>query len=364
MEERSKKSNSYSHSISNKSKIERIKNKKELRLKLIRLSNNYFKPRCEHFINNIRAFNLKILEFSGGKKSVEKEIREKNKFHFGKRKDYFIHLTDLSPYKIEISPFLKKLKENFTQEEIETIKKNREYYLQNELLKENISMFNVPPLYQILNKEEIEEKQRTKVFHNLNYFNKKRRKSIIDIYQKINEIKSGNNNMNILSNINKTYEIKHRKLNKNIENSVSEHYNLKKNMMNIIENEIRKGIKKLNKEKLNDNNLEKNKNLILEIEKESKAEIKEILKQKKRNNYTINYIINSPIKKKKKLPLLKNRTFSKNKRDKLDILNKTNSKEKKADLTKKIIEYEQSIIRDVNRKIKAVYEDKNKKNIF
>ena len=166
--------------------------------------------------------------------------------------------------------------------------------------------------------------------------------------------------MNILSNINKTYEIKHRKLNKNIENSVSEHYNLKKNMMNIIENEIRKGIKKLNKEKLND----KNKNLILEIEKESKSEIKEILKQKKMNNYTINYFINSPKKKKKKLPLLKNRTFSKNKRDKLDILNKTNSKEKKADLTKKIIEYEQSIIRDVNRKIKAVYEDKNKKNIF
>ena len=46
------------------------------------------------------------------------------------------------------------------------------------------------------------------------------------------------------------------------------------------------------------------------------------------NNYTINYIINSPKKKKKKLPLLKNRTFSKNKRDKLDILNKTNSKKK------------------------------------
>ena len=62
--------------------------------------------------------------------------------------------------------------------------------------------------------------------------------------------------------------------------------------------------------------------------------------------------------------MLKNRTFSNNKRDKLDILNKSNFKEKKADLTKKIIEYEQSIIRDVNRKIKAVYEDKNKKNIF
>ena len=138
---RNKKSCSISsnYSSSNNKKIERIKHKKELRLKLMKLSNDYFKPRCEHFINNIRAFNIKILEYSGGKKSLEKEIKQikgNNKFRFGKRKDYLVHLTDLSPYNIDIIPFIKNLKEKFTKEEIDMIKKNRDYYLQNDILTE------------------------------------------------------------------------------------------------------------------------------------------------------------------------------------------------------------------------------------
>ena len=142
------------YSFSNKSKIEGLKNKKELRLRLIKLTNNYFKPRCEHFINSIRSFNLKIMEYSGGRKTIEKEIKENNNFRFGKKRDYFVHLTDLSPYIINVVPFLKNLKNNFTQDELDIIKKDKEYYLTNELLKENISAFNVPPLYKIINKEE------------------------------------------------------------------------------------------------------------------------------------------------------------------------------------------------------------------
>ena len=168
-------------SFPNKSKIERVKNKKELRLRLIKLTNNYFKPRCEHYINGMRSFNLKIMEYSGGRGAIENAIKGNKHFHFGKKKDYLNYLTDLSQYNLEIIPFIKNLKDEFTNEEIDIIKKNKEYYLTNELLKENISMFNVPPLYQTINKEEADEKKGPKVFHNLNYFNKRRRNSIMNI---------------------------------------------------------------------------------------------------------------------------------------------------------------------------------------
>ena len=136
------------------------KNKKELKIKLTKLSKNYIKPRCEHFINSMRTLNFRILESSGGQKSVDKEIRESRNFRFGKNKDYFIHYTDLSPYKIEFSPFIKCLKDQFSKDEINIIKKNKDYYIQNQIIKNNLSIFNHESLYQILNSEEKEEMEK------------------------------------------------------------------------------------------------------------------------------------------------------------------------------------------------------------
>ena len=176
--------NSFSHNLS------KIKNRKELRIKLTKLSNSYFKPRCDHFINNMRSLNFRILESSGGKKSIDKEVKESRKFRFGKIKDYFLHLTDLSPFKVEMGPFVRNLKKQFTKEEINIIKKNKDYYIQNELIKDNVSLFNDQSLYQVLNFEEREEekaKENMKVFHNLNYFNKRRKSVILNISGNSNE---------------------------------------------------------------------------------------------------------------------------------------------------------------------------------
>ena len=349
------------YSFSNNSKIDRMKNKKDIRLRLIKLTNNYFKPRCEHYINNIRSFNLKIMEFSGGKKSIEKAINDNKNFHFGKKKDSLIHLTDLSSFNIDIVPFLKNLKDKFTKDEIEIIKKNKEYYLTNELLKENISMFNVPPLYQIINKEEDEEKKTGKVFHNLNYFNKRRRNSIINISNLIKKKTTLNdNNKEIIEPI-------HKKVYKYENNTLEKHDIIKNNFLNLIEKEIRAGIKKKNKG--NKNNID-NKNLVSFMEKESQNEIKKFLKDKEeldlKNKLSI---LTEKGKKSKKFPTIRNHTFSSNKKFKNENINlskikkeKSLSKEKKRDLTKKIIDYEQKIIRDVNRRIKIIYENLNKKN--
>ena len=348
-----------SYSLFSNSKVERVKNKKELRLRLIKLTNNYFKPRCEHYINNIRSFNIKIMEYSGGKRTVEKAIKDNKHFHFGKKKDHLIHLTDLSSYNIDKKPFLKNLKDEFTKEEIEIIKKNKEYYLTNELLKENISMFNVPPLYQIINKEEADEKKGAKVFHNLNYFNKRRRNSVMNINNLIQKKTSGILNDNI--------EPVHKRVIKYENNVTESHDKIKDNHLNLIEREIRQGIKRKNEE---NKNFFITKRLIKDLEIESKNEVDKFLKNKK--EYELKNKISLDIEagnKKKNLPSLRVHTFAKNNNkntiegNTIKIKRKKSfSKEKRHDLTKKIIDYEQKLIRDVNRRIKNNYEKKNRKS--
>ena len=351
-------------SFSNNSKIDRMKNKKELKLRLIKLTNNYFKPRCEHYINSVRSFNLKIMEYSGGRKTVEKAINDNKNFHFGKKKDSLIHLTDLSSYNIDIIPFIKNLKDKFTLDELEIIKKDKEYYLTNEILKENLSMFNVPPLYQIINKEEEDEKKAGKVFHNLNYFNKKRRMN--DLIQKKTSNEINKENFNI--------EPIHKKVYKYGKNLEENHDKMKNNYMNLIEKEIRVGIRKKNKENKNRSNINgnNNENFLSLMEKESKNEYKKFIKYKEeldlKNKLTLHLETG---KKNKKFPAIRNNTFTNNYKIKNDEINlsKINKrkksyskeKEKKRDRAKKIIDYEQKMIRDVNRRIKNIYENLNRK---
>ena len=355
--------NRKTYSFSNGGKIDGLKNKKQLKLRIMKLTNNYFKPQCDHYINNIRSFNLKIMEFSGGKKSIEKQIKESQNFRFGKKKDYFIHLTDLSPYKMKVGPFLKNFKKTFTKDEIEIIKKDKEYYLSNDLLKENITMFNIPPLYQIINKEEEDEKKAAKVFHNLNYFNQKRRNSLLFMNNLIKK-KSMRGGVSFIKEI---LEPKPKKVYK-YENSPSDVMNEKINYNNLIEKEIRQGVNKLN-----DNEFKKiarTKNLILDLERESKEEIEKFIKDKDEYDLInkMNIFMNTnKYKNEKKFPLIKNNTFTKENKSisgikSNKIKKKINLKMKKPVLTKKIIDYEQKIIRDVNKRIKTNYENIYKQN--
>ena len=393
------------NSFSNK--LSKIKNRKELRIKLTKLSNSYFKPRCDHFINNIRSLNFRILESSGGKKSIDKEVKESRNFRFGKTKDYFIHLTDLSPFNIEMGPFITNLKKQFTKEEINIIKKNKDYYIQNELIKDNVSLFNDQSLYQVLNVEEIEEekaKEKMKVFHNLNYFNK-RRKSVFfnmtsnsNIGSKTDSPKKSFDKKSTKNILYKTSSPSHKEKNEDKKNPNLSHYLMKKNRLEIIEKDIRKEVNKRRKEDKKINLIkEKTKNIVYDMSKESKSEIKRILDDdnvKKYYNYDY-YITNQLIlfnKKNHNLNELQNQTelsfplinnaqnfsktvspIKKNRKNFLSTINYTlkNNNNYKGDRKRQIFLYkkgnmkeliqkkeenEQVILRDINRRIKSIYD--------
>ena len=388
-------------------KLSKLKNRKELRIKLTKLSNSYFKPRCNHFIENMRNLNFRILESSGGKKSIEKEVKESRNFRFGKSKDYFVHLTDLSPFKIELNPFIERLKKQFTKEEINVIKKNKDYYIQNPYIKDSVSLFNDQSLFQVLNIEEREEeiaKENMKVFHNLNFFNK-RRKSVLLNLSNTNmsnnsidksEIKNKSNQnpplyQTSLMNFKKT--LKEDKNNLNLS-----HYLLKKNKLDIIEKDIRKEVQKRRKEDEKNFLINlKTKNIVYDIARESQNEVNKILNDKSvKNFYNYNYYITNQINYFNKkhhilngnqteisFPLINNlhslsKTVSpiKFKKDFQSSINNSsinkniNNVEAKEIIKNKMILYkkgklkelkkkeenEQVLLRDINRKIKSIYD--------
>ena len=370
-----------------------MKNKKDLRIKLTKITNNYFKPRCEHFLNNIRSLNFRILESSGGKKSIDKEARQSRNFRFGKTKDYFVHFMDLSPYKIEMAPFVSYLKKTFSKEEINIIKKNKDYYIQNEFLKDNVALFNDNCLYEVLNIEEKEEqeKKNVKVFRNLNYYDNRRKSAI---FNPNNSSMTASNSLNksdkkdkinqqlyqtsLINNKNKKIEEKN-KITYNLDNL--SHFQVKKNKLDIIEREIRKRVKTMKKEDLKLSLInERKKHLVNDMVNESENEIKKIVGDKNYYN-TGNYdMINEMniFKKKKNMNNLSDSSFP--------IINVNNSKnflstthklprkniseikdlkqrqitlykrDKLKEIKKKKEENEQLVLRDIHRKIKAIYD--------
>ena len=386
------------------------KNKKELKIKLTKLSKNYIKPRCEHFINSMRTLNFRILESSGGQKSVDKEVKESRNFRFGKNKDYFIHLTDLTPFQIELNPFIKNLKKQFTKDEINIIKKNKDFYIQNKTVKDNISIFNDKYLYQILNMEEKEERNRQKkVFHNLTYFNKRRRSIIFGLNNTNENNNSRNNKTDILKNIKLPfYQTSVKNINEKSLKSIQKknlvnynignlsHYYVKKNQLDIIEREIRKGVKKMKKEEQKSNLInEKIRKIFFDLERQTQYEKKKLRDEK--NNYyrhTLNNEINSFYNKQKNkvknFPKISyNQTFStknfnsfnknilakSDNSDKLKTFNfedKTRKKECKSQIylykkrnineRRELKKNEKVFIKNMNGKIKSIYENNKFRN--
>jgi len=300
-----------------------IKNQTELRIKLSKLANDYFKPRCDHFINNMRSINFRILESSGRKKLIDKEVKESKNFRFGKNKDYFIHYTDLSPYKVEYSPFIKCLKDHFTKDEINIIKRNKDYYVQNNIIKDNLSIFNHESLYQILNTEEKEEEEKhqeeqKRIFRNLNYFNEKMKKKKLGLNNSNSDIGNNLNNSSKSDKIingnlpfyktslnNNNEEIIKSIQKKKVEENLDSPELIKRNKLESIERDIRKGIMERRKEdekmELNKGNREK---IFLELEKEY-----EMQRQINNKNYTKFNEMNLFKNKYKKMNKLKGGTF-------------------------------------------------------
>ena len=128
-----------------------------LRIKISKLVNNYALPKCSVVLTKLNAFNLKIVENIQSIPYVDKKIAESRNFSFGKEKDPMIHYLNTEPFTPNYEDIGKQFVNELTPEEVESVKKNKDFYIKDKQLKENLTVFNYEPLLERLNKEEREE---------------------------------------------------------------------------------------------------------------------------------------------------------------------------------------------------------------
>lgn len=118
---------------------------------------DYALPKCSVALSKINAFNLKIIENTQSTPYVNKKVAESRNFSFGKEKEPMIHYLNTEPFTHNYEEIGKHFLNELTPEEVETVKKNKDFYIKDKLLKENLTVFNYEPLLERLNKEEREE---------------------------------------------------------------------------------------------------------------------------------------------------------------------------------------------------------------
>lgn len=125
-----------------------------LRIKLKQLINNCGLPKCPVVFNNIHSFNVKLIENTQSMSYVNKKVKESRNFSFSKDQSSYGYYLSTEPFEENYNEIQKKFLKELTPEEIITIKKNKDYYIQDKNIKENLKILKYDTLLERLNKEE------------------------------------------------------------------------------------------------------------------------------------------------------------------------------------------------------------------
>ena len=113
-------------------------------------------PKCEVAFNKINAFNLKIIENKQSLPFVQKKVRDSRHFSFKREVPPFLHYMSTVPFEVDYKMISKMFLKDLTKEEILLIQKDKDYYIRDPELKQNIKIFSYDTLFQRLLKEENE----------------------------------------------------------------------------------------------------------------------------------------------------------------------------------------------------------------
>lgn len=125
-----------------------------LRIKLKQLINNCGLPKCPVAFSNIHSFNVKLIESTQSMPYVNKKVKESRNFSFSKDQSSYAHYLSTEPFEENYNEIQKKFLNELTPEEIITIKKNKDFYIQDKNIKENLKILKYDTLLERLNKEE------------------------------------------------------------------------------------------------------------------------------------------------------------------------------------------------------------------
>ena len=126
-----------------------------LNIKINTIIRNNVKPKCDEFLYKIESFNSNLIEHTKSMPYINNKIKESRNFYFGlENKSEFKYYYPTNYFYTNINDLTNAFIENLTIEEIKRIRKDKNYYIKNENLRKNLTIFNNMTLLEKLNNEE------------------------------------------------------------------------------------------------------------------------------------------------------------------------------------------------------------------
>ena len=126
-----------------------------LNIKINTIIRNNVKPKCDEFLYKIESFNSNLIDHTKSMPYINNKIKESRNFYFGlENKSEFKYYYPTNYFYTNINDLTNAFIENLTIEEIKRIRKDKNYYIKNENLRKNLTIFNNIKLLEKLNNEE------------------------------------------------------------------------------------------------------------------------------------------------------------------------------------------------------------------
>ena len=126
-----------------------------LNIKINTIIRNNVKPKCDEFLYKIESFNSNLIDHTKSMPYINNKIKESRNFYFGlENKSEFKYYYPTNYFYTNINDLTNAFIENLSIEEIKRIRKDKNYYIKNENLRKNLTIFNNMTLLEKLNNEE------------------------------------------------------------------------------------------------------------------------------------------------------------------------------------------------------------------
>lgn len=125
-----------------------------LKIKIYQILKKCGYPRCSNFLDKLNLFNFKVLSYPKTIPYIKQKINQSKHFYNGKPKDESIHYVNTTPFTINYDLISQEFLKNLSKEEFRKIQQDKEFYLREKDLIENLTIFKHDTLFQILSKEE------------------------------------------------------------------------------------------------------------------------------------------------------------------------------------------------------------------
>ena len=128
--------------------------KPPLRIKISKIISKFNLPKCSLALAKLSSFNLKIIENTQSLPYVHQKVTASRNFSFGESKPTMKHYMNVEPFIPQYAEIESMLKKELTDDEILLVQKNKDYYLKDKTLRDNLHLFNYNTLIETLNKED------------------------------------------------------------------------------------------------------------------------------------------------------------------------------------------------------------------